>query len=258
MDLGKQPETSKPTKITSWTSLGKTGAEILSMPNIPFPLHLQAPRTILGTATWNRIRKACYEKAGNRCEICGADCNEVGHHAHELYSINYETQTSVFDRAICLCPTCHVRPGVHTGRALTMFRKGSALMTRQTILDGAEHVYSLVSKWNNEHPNREPVKLFDTWADIEKEPELHDAMAELRKKYGIEFYSISGKWFNKKNWPKWKLVIGNKIYYTQFENHLAWEKAMENNNSKRAAEHTNPFKGSAYDSVDSFLKEEGK
>ena len=64
---------------------------LIAMPNLPKPTHALAPRTVLGTSTWDRIRKACYNKADDTCEICGYKPEDAHkRHAHEVYSIDYE------------------------------------------------------------------------------------------------------------------------------------------------------------------------
>ena len=45
---------------------------LIAMPNIPKPTHGLAPRTLLGSATWNRMRKHAYAQADDTCEICSA------------------------------------------------------------------------------------------------------------------------------------------------------------------------------------------
>ena len=229
---------------------------ILTMPNVPTPLHLCAPRTLLGSHTWNAMRKYCYEQANDTCEACGyCPENKRNRHSHEAYSIDYATQTATFKRTICLCSKCHLQC-IHTGRALTMYKKNSPLMTKEMLLDGAEHAYSLIDKWNREHPDDEPLRLYSVWLEYEKYPELKDKMVELRKKYNTKFYTVSNHWFNKEHWGNWKLVIGNKAWPTPYADHAAWEKAMEENNNRRKEEIDTPFKGEVYDEIDNFLKEE--
>lgn len=129
-------------------------------------------------------------------------------------------------------------------------------MTREMLLEGAEHAYSLISKWNKEHPDEEPLRLFSAWLDYEKLPELRDKMVELRTKYDIKFYRVSEKWYKDKYWKNWKLVIGNRSYHTPYENKEDWARVMEENNNKRKPEFEGPFKGGVYDELDKFLKEE--
>lgn len=242
--------------VDKWTAPEKNDVRILTMPNIPYPCHLMAPRTLLGNKIWNDMRKHCYEQANDTCEVCGYyPENKRNRHSHELMSVDYANQTVTFERCICLCARCHLQC-IHTGRALTMYKKKSPLMTAEMLLEGAEHAYSLVSKWNKEHTDDEPLRLFSAWLDYEKEPELKDKMVELRTKYDIKFYRVSEKWYKDKYWRNWKLVIGNKEYPTPYQDAEDWADAMEKHNTKRKPEFDNPFNGKIYEELDKFIKED--
>ena len=62
--------------VDKWECPKDNGVAILTMPNVPKPLHLLAPRTILGNKTWNSMRHYCYNQAHDHCEICGRDCSK--------------------------------------------------------------------------------------------------------------------------------------------------------------------------------------
>ena len=42
--------------VLAWTAPKEDGAPIITMPNVPTPLHMQCPRTILGQSTWEHLR----------------------------------------------------------------------------------------------------------------------------------------------------------------------------------------------------------
>lgn len=112
--------------VDKWVAPEGSGAPILTMPNVPHPLHTCAPRTILGATTWNHMRNRCYYEANYICEACGArvktEYNEDGTvhhqyhddgtiakrnlHAHELYSYDYNKGTARFERCVALCAQC--------------------------------------------------------------------------------------------------------------------------------------------------------
>lgn len=78
--------------IDKWVAPEEGGAPIITMPNVPKPLHGPGhqPRTILGTTTWNHMRNRCYFEAGYKCEACGAkvktefyDNGAVHHQYHD-------------------------------------------------------------------------------------------------------------------------------------------------------------------------------
>lgn len=224
----------------------------MTMPNVPYPTHNLAPRTILGRKAWDIMRKKCYADAGHRCEVCGADGVM---HAHELYDIDYETQTVNFNRCVCLCPLCHLRC-IHTGRALTLYKKKSPLMTRSALLEGAEHCFKIIHEYNSQHRSSEPLRVFSAWLDYAKDEDLTEVMEELFERYEVKFYKVQQKWYDSKHWKNWKLIIDGKAYPTPYENVEAWQEAMDKNNKRRTPEFENPFKGGVYDKVEEFLKEE--
>lgn len=241
--------------ITKWEAPDEPGVKILTMPNVPYPTHNLAPRTVLGRKVWDEMRRKCYDDAGHRCEVCGA---EGVVHAHELYDIDYENQTVTFNRCVCLCPLCHLRC-IHTGRALTLYKKNSPLMTRSALLEGAEHCFKLIHDYNSVHRSSEPLRVFSAWLDYAKQPELTETMEDLFKKYEVKFYKVQQKWYDSKHWRKWKLIIEGKEYPTPYASVEEWQKAMEKNNKKRTPEVYNPFKGGIYDEVEKILQEwEGK
>lgn len=65
-------------------------------------------RSVLAPKVWDSLRKACYERAGYRCEIC----NGVGRkHPVECHEIWEYADGPVFIQKltglIALCPSCH-------------------------------------------------------------------------------------------------------------------------------------------------------
>lgn len=59
---------------------------------------------------WNRLSLGIQQRAGFKCEICGATQNkEVGLflEAHERWHFDEATGTQVLKRIICLCSLCH-------------------------------------------------------------------------------------------------------------------------------------------------------
>ena len=59
----------------------------------------------LGKRDWDRLREACYERAGNRCEICGARDTELD--AHEVWDFDIKRGTQTLTGIIALCSACH-------------------------------------------------------------------------------------------------------------------------------------------------------
>ena len=238
-------------EITNWVAPDDPGVKILTMPNIPYPTHGLAPRTILGRTAWDVMRKRCYADAGYKCEICGA---EGKMHAHELYDIDYENQLVTFKRCVCLCPLCHLRC-IHTGRALTLYKHNSPLMTKEALLEGAEHCFKLIHEYNSTHRNSPPLRVFSAWMDYTKEKDLEKPMKELIKKYEISFYYVDKKWYDEDHWGKWRLKIGNKEHPTPYKDQGEWEVAMAKNNETRKGEFQNPFTEDIFKRVEQIIKE---
>ena len=206
------------------------GAKLMTMPNIPLPLHHVNPRNIMGQSKWDVIRRMCYRRADDTCEVCGAHPEDKRkRQAHEVYDIDYRTGTVTFKRVVCLCYDCHVL-GIHSGRALTLFKKGSPLMTKDAILHGAEHLFQILDAYNKLHPDDEPLRAYYTMLSYIDHPELHDEMTELAAKYHIKFWKENEDAGSK--WGDWKLVIGDKEFPTPYEDYSAWELAMAEANAK--------------------------
>ena len=139
--------------VLAWTAPKEDGAPIIAMPNVPAPLHGQAPRTLLGKSTWDHMRKYCYYNAGYKSQISGEDLdgttNDKKCNAHELYSYDYVHGKAYFERAVCISPVEH--NFIHSGRMLTMYKQGDPLTTAERVLEGLEHGFEQIKKYNDEH-----------------------------------------------------------------------------------------------------------
>lgn len=210
--------------VTSWAPpSGDDLRPLIAMPNIPRPCHSLAPRTVLGATEWNKMRKECYERANDTCEICG-ECPEDKRkrHAHECYLIDYEKGTCTFVGVFCICALDHLG-AIHTGRAITLYSKNSPLVTKEFLLEGAEKAFSLIHAYNKEHNS--DVRLYSTYIEYLKHDELREPMLELIKKYDVKFYSEDPKKIAP--WGEWRLILDGEEYPTPYKNEKEWEKAME-------------------------------
>lgn len=223
---------------------------LIAMPNIPKPLHGVNPRTLLGGAAWNRLRKSCYANADDTCEICGAKPENLRHrHGHEVYKIDYAHGTAEFDRVFCVCSLCHLAC-IHTGRALTLWKQNNPLYPTEFLLEGAEHAFKIINQYNKENPGAE-LRAYATFLDYLRQEELREPMEKLIKKYDIKFYKeVDGM----VDWGDWKLIIGSKEYKTPYENEDAWKKAMEERSKQDTARMAvNRFQGDVYNELDSII-----
>lgn len=90
-------------------------------------------RDFLNTLYWRGVSLLVKERAGNRCELCGATRNLVTHHLHYL---NHGDEIHHPEDLQCLCKDCHERlhgirrPETHDARST---KAGSALSIRQIL-----------------------------------------------------------------------------------------------------------------------------
>jgi predicted restriction endonuclease len=57
---------------------------------------------------WDRLRRTVYQRAGHRCEICGASREDGARlEAHERWSYQSATRVQRLVRLLCLCSACH-------------------------------------------------------------------------------------------------------------------------------------------------------
>lgn len=213
--------------VTSWAPPSSDDLRpLIAMPNIPRPLHGEGcqPRTIYRPKEWNAMRRECYERANDTCEICG-ECPEDKRyrHCHEVMAIDYEKGTCTFMGCVCLDAKCHLSC-IHNGRAITLYSKNSPLITKEFLLEGAEKAFTIISSYNRDHPEAD-LRAYRTYIEYLKFDELREPMLELIKKYDISFYSEDPKKMAK--WSDWKLILDGEEYPTPYKNEKEWEKAME-------------------------------
>jgi hypothetical protein len=63
-------------------------------------------RTQLSEPEWDRLRRFCYQAAGNTCIACGSR-GEPHVEAHEAWSFNEKSGVQKLKAILCLCPACH-------------------------------------------------------------------------------------------------------------------------------------------------------
>lgn len=219
------------TKVKKWSppELGEDQTAILAMPNIPSPMFQCCPRNVLGAKAWEQMRKQCYADAGYKCEVCGYDVSApYEKQAHELYEFDYENRKMIFKRVVCLCRRHHVNPGVHTGRALVMFKNHNVLMPKELLLEGTEDIFKHVYEYNKEHLDK-PLRLFATYLDFLKLPSIAEEVQALIDKYDTKFYKPSKNPESDKHWSEWRLVIEDKEFSPKYKS----RKDFDEQNSKR-------------------------
>ncbi|WP_144267173.1 hypothetical protein [Comamonas thiooxydans] len=63
-------------------------------------------RHMLSEAEWDRLRRFCYQAAGNTCVACGSR-GEPHVEAHESWKFDEASGKQILRGLLCLCPTCH-------------------------------------------------------------------------------------------------------------------------------------------------------
>lgn len=245
-------------KVFAWTAPKEDGAPIIAMPNVPAPLHGCAPRTLLGNSTWTHMRKKCYFDADYKSQISGIELDgrnsDLKCNAHELYSYDYVHGEAYFERAVCISPIEH--NFIHSGRMLTMYKKGNPLMPKSYLLKVVENGFSIIYEWNKKHPKERPLRAYATLADYVNIPSIEKEMRDLIEKYEIKFYQEDTEYSAK--WGEWNLYIGKNKYPTPYTTRSDWEKAMTKND---ATNHNvalnNKMEGGVFDEVNKIIEEIG-
>lgn len=236
-------------EINEWKAPIGSGAFIITMPNVPRPLHGMPPRKIMGQANWDKMRKRCYYNAGYKCEACGAEPERGGLDAHELYDIDWVNGTSTFVRCVALCKKCH--SFIHSGRLITLYKQNNPLYTKEYLLSVVEHGFKLIHEQNVKYNTN--LKAYGTFLEYLKVPSITAEIAGLIKRYNMEFYSEPT---HIAKWSDWRLVWRGKEYPTPYADANAWQEAMVEygkTDTKRQAK--DPFQGKAYDLIDEILKD---
>lgn len=238
-------------KVKQWQCPEGTGIQLITMPNVPRPLHGKGmqPRTIFGKSTWDFMRKSAYYNAGYKCEICGREPEKGDLHAHELFSYDYDKQTGKFERVVAICRTCH--DGIHSGRLITMFKNKNPLYPKSYVLRVVENCFSLVHKYNLEHKD-EPLRVYGTYLEYVDIPELRDEMLSLIKKYDIKFYEEDVP--KHKRWKGWKVIVGKNTYNSPYKSQGDWQEAMKEASAKDNMRNVpDPFSGGVFDEIDKIV-----
>lgn len=79
----------------------------LEMELVPASAHYKNVRSNLSKIEWDILRRACYKKANNRCEICNGVGDRWPVEAHEVWKYNLKTKVQKLERLIALCQLCH-------------------------------------------------------------------------------------------------------------------------------------------------------
>jgi hypothetical protein len=208
-------------KISSWIAPkdGITGAKLLTMPNIPLPLHGLNPRSIYGKEAWDKIRLGCYEHSGHRCEACGRCLEPNKFDAHEMYTFRYSEGLAIFSRLVCLCRSCHM--GIHSGRTFARYKEGE--ISKAAYLKIIEKLFRNISEYNNTHLNEKPLRVYRTILSQLDDPTIGEEIKVLIDRYDIEFYGEEH--FSSVQWRDWQLSWCGQTFRSLYKTKQDWRNA---------------------------------
>lgn len=89
-----------------WQHRGTPPVPVLLPDMLPTTTWEANLRTLLSEPEWDRLRKFCYQAAGNTCVACGSR-GEPHVEAHEAWRFDEKTGVQSLRGLLCLCPTCH-------------------------------------------------------------------------------------------------------------------------------------------------------
>lgn len=242
-------------EVDHWQCPEGTGVPLITMPNVPRALHGQGmqPRTIYGPSVWNFMRKKAYYNADYKCEICGCEPAKGQLHAHELFSYDYMQHEGRFERCVAICAKCH--NAIHSGRLISMFKRNNPLYPKSYVLKVVEHCFKQIYEYNKTHD--EELRVYATFVDYLREPELKEEMSELIKKFNIKFYTE--KLSKRGRWKGWHVHVGNKTVMSPYKSQSDWERAMLEMQMRDTIRNVEtPFKGEGFDAINEILKESKK
>jgi hypothetical protein len=81
-------------------------------------------RSELSQQDWDRLRHATYERAGQRCEVCGQRGSAHPVECHEVWEYDDEHHVQRLAGLVALCPACH--ESKHIGYATSIGRSSQA------------------------------------------------------------------------------------------------------------------------------------
>lgn len=107
-------------------------------------------RSSVPKSLWDKLRKSVFEKAGNRCEICGGVGKRHPVECHEVWEYDEPGRVQRLVRLIALCPACHEVK--HFGRAESQGRGDKALrwlmrVNGWTRQEAVQHVQEAFRLW---------------------------------------------------------------------------------------------------------------
>jgi len=118
-----------------WQYRGNPPAPVLLPDMLPSNVWQANLRTLLKEEEWDRLRKFCYQAAGNTCVACGSR-GEPHVEAHEAWRFDEASGRQILTGLLCLCPTCH--KAKHLGYANRLGRLPQVLARLKWLNDWSD------------------------------------------------------------------------------------------------------------------------
>jgi len=150
----------------------------LTLDLIPSTTWYNNLRSRLRPSEWDRLRKATYAAAGNKCEVCGGRGHRHPVECHEIWDYDEATRVQRLVGLIALCPACHEVK--HFGRAQAVGR-GDAAITHLMNVNGWtadqawDHITESFGVWRRRSEVEWTLDL--TWLD-RPEPTVGEPLAD--------------------------------------------------------------------------------
>lgn len=97
---------------------------LLTVELVPSTCWFSNLRSELSKEDWDRLRRPVFERAGNRCEVCGGRGTTYPVECHEVWEYDDERHVQRLADLVALCPACH--EAKHMGHAASTGRGGQA------------------------------------------------------------------------------------------------------------------------------------
>jgi hypothetical protein len=123
----------------------------LTIELVPSTCWFSNVRSAVTKADWDRLRKAVYAEAKNRCEVCGGQGKKHPVECHEVWDYDAANRIQRLVRLLALCPACHEVK--HIGYAEVRGR-----------MDNAVRHLAKVNGWTIPQAIRYVGAQFEVWA----------------------------------------------------------------------------------------------
>lgn len=128
-------------------------------------------RKILSPRDWDAVRRACYRRAGHRCECCGGVGPTHPVECHEIWDYDEAWGIQWLSGVTALCPTCHQVK--HWGRSLAVAT--DAFAERERL---GQHLMR-VNGWTEAQVTAHERRVFAWWRLASARPWSLDIHAYL-------------------------------------------------------------------------------